>query len=100
LDADFESSFLLEIMAWKFNRMADVFEKYGDHIGSKRDARRTRICAVLCSRMANDSVYYDNAAKAFPYGSKAWSNEITAVEKQDMEMLGKLIGRHITHWWD
>jgi len=42
----------------------------------------------------------DNVSKFYKYGSKAWAEEIRAVEKQDQEMLGKLIGKYITHWWD
>lgn len=99
MDADFDSGYLLDIMKWKLTRLADCLEN-GQRVDGKRDARRVRTAALLCNRLSNDQVYYDNAAKAYKYGSRSWANEITAVGKQDQEMLGRLIGKYITHWWD
>jgi hypothetical protein len=98
LDRDWDWVYLAAVMEYKLNRMAVAIEN-GCHVGRERDARRIRTAALLCKRMREDN-YSDNASKAFGYGTRFWAKEIGAVEKQDQEMLGKLIGKYFTHWWD
>jgi hypothetical protein len=86
-------------MQYKLSRMANMFEKYGSHVNSKRDARRIRICAHLLKRLREDK-YSDNAAKGFGYGSKAWANEWNNVAKQDEELLFTIMKKHWRGWWD
>jgi len=92
---------LLEVMEFKFKKMAESHERDTWHPGANRHARQLRTVELLCRRM-NEGITErsDNVSKFYKYGSKAWAEEIRAVEKQDQEMLGKLIGKYITHWWD
>jgi hypothetical protein len=98
-DIDWDHSALLQILEYKFRRMAEQFERHGMTISTPQIAKQLRICAVLCRRL-NEEEYYENAAKAFGYGTKAWSKECSAVQNQDQEMLGRIIGKYLCHWWD
>lgn len=99
-DRDWDQAYLVRLMEFKFRKMADLQEKYGNGLLHMRYARQLRTAALLCKRMSEDECYHENARKAFVYSSRAWAKEISAVEKQDKEMLGKLIGKYIDHWWD
>jgi hypothetical protein len=99
LDADFDYSYLLKLMEYKLSRMADVQAK-GFHLNRDRSARQMKVCAALCKRLSNEDSYYRNADKVFPMRGKWWSQHITNAQKQDQQMLGKIIGKYITHWWD
>ena len=99
-DRDWDHAYLLQLMEFKFRRMAHLQEKYGNGLYADRYARQLRIAAHLCKRMTDDECYHENARKAFVYPSRAWAKEISAVEKQDKEMLGRLIGKYLDHWWD
>ena len=98
-DADFDHSFLLEIMEYKFRRMAERHERAQVIADWSKVARQLRICALLCRRMSNES-YSDNAAAGYGYGTRAWANEWRNVQNQDQEMLGRIIGKHLQEWWD
>lgn len=97
-DRDWDQNYLLRIMEKKFRRMSELQENHGNSLHAPRYARQLKIAAHLCHRMIEDD-YYENA-KFYGYPSRAWAKEVSAVEKQDKEMLGKLIGKYIDHWWD
>jgi hypothetical protein len=99
LDADFDYSYLLELMEYKLSRMA-ISQANGYHAHKERYAKQMRICAALCKRLSNEDYYYLNANKRFTNRGKSWSEHITNSQKQDQQMLGKILGKHITHWWD
>ena len=99
-DRDWDQYYLLRMMEQKFRRMAWLQEKYGSGLYHMRYCRQLRIAALLCRRMMDDECYHENARKEFVDPSIAWAKEISAVEKQDKEMLGRLIGKYIDHWWD
>ena len=91
-DEDFDWEYLASVMEWKLRRMSRVFQKHGHHLFSDRDARRTLICAELLKRIRQDE----------------WLEPITRSSvhrhstrmKEWQEMLGKIIGKHLTGWWD
>jgi hypothetical protein len=97
-DRDWDWVYLADIMEYKLNRMGKTVQD-GCHLYRDRDARRIRMAALLLTRLSADD-YGENASKAFKYGTRPWAREINAVQKQDQEMLGKLIGKYFTHWWD
>jgi hypothetical protein len=99
LDEDDDWSFLAEIMEYKLSRMAKGFEEWGHHVGSKKDARRMRICALLLKRLSEDK-YSDNASKGYRYGSKAWADEWKNVTAQDEELLFTIMHKHWREWWN
>ena len=95
LDVDWDHSPLLDVMEFKLNNMAKCHEEDVNHTNSPRRARQLRTAALLCSRI-NEDDYDKNAKIAF---KSAWVNEYKAVMKQDTELLGKLISKHLTSWW-
>ena len=97
-DRDWDHCYVLAILEKKFQQMSDLQEQHGSGVHSKRHARQLKIASHLCRRMQNEP-YFENA-KFFGYPGKAWAKEVSAVGKQDKEMLGRLIGKYIDHWWD
>lgn len=98
-DIDYDSVALLRIMEYKLRRLSNVL-KDGHLVSGDRNARNTLIAAELCKRLNDDEVYYLNADKRWPKRGKHWAMHITYTQKQDQQMLGKIIGKYITHWWD
>lgn len=97
-DADFDWGFLNSILIYKLSRMAKVMEN-GHGMSSHRHAKQLRICAELCRRLDADN-YSDIAEKRFPGWTKSWSDRWNELEKQDCVLLGKMISKYYTHWWD
>jgi hypothetical protein len=98
LDQDWDYSYLLRIMEWKLRKMSDCLEN-GHLLHGSRYARQTLIAATLCKRISGGEVYYKNA-EVWPEKGKHQGRHVSSTQKQDQEMLGKLIGKYITHWWD
>jgi hypothetical protein len=61
-DRDWDYSCLLTLWAKKFDRMADLFQNYGHHVGDEERARQLRVCASLCRRIREDD--YNEPMKA------------------------------------
>lgn len=97
-DADFDWSFLAEIMEYKISRMAEGFEKYGHHIGSEKSARRMRVCSHLLRRLIKNE-YFKNTDKGFPR-YKYSGTEAGKLAKQDEELLFTIMRKHWRGWWD
>lgn len=97
-DADWDHCFLLDIMEYKFKRMALSFEKNRIITTWPQKYRQLRVCQELCHRLNEDN-YMDNAQLVFGQ-SRAAVLEAIAVQRHDQALLGRLIGKHITSWWD
>lgn len=98
MDADFDYAFLLTVMEYKLRRLSDCLEN-GHLSNGSRYARQTLIAAALCKRIREDKVYR-KSAEVWPENGPHQSRHVLSIKKQDQEMLGKLIGKYITHWWD
>lgn len=97
-DRDWDYDGLLEVMEFKLKRMSKCLEN-GHLLNRSRYSRQTQIAAHLCKRIRTEP-YYETADKLFKGRDKQWANYISEMKKQDKEMLGKLIGKYIDHWWD
>ena len=97
-DRDWDWVFLARMMERKLTWMADNEEKNGHHLTSLRDAHRQRVCSALLRRMIADD-YYENAEKAFGCSQSA-AHHCAMMEKQDLALLGKMLGKYMKHWWD
>jgi len=98
-DRWYDSDFLLKMLEFKLDRMATRFEKHGIAVGAERDAKRMRICAVLCRHMMEDNYTFDEESNWKPsYFSKnkTWMR----AKSRDAEYLGHLLGRYMLGWWD
>ena len=92
-DRDWDHVYLLRIMEKKMRQMAHLQEKYGITLSRFKKAKQLRICAHFVQKNAENAKFYG-------YPGKAWAKEWDAVQKQDRELLGKIIGRRIDSWWD
>lgn len=110
-DRNYDWYYLVRILDTKLRIMADCFERHGYHVHADRDAKRMRLCAALCRRMLKDDYitlsgwmkYYKKDAPVNRYVSpreRRSLQHIEYLERQDMEMLGKLLGKHLRSWWD
>lgn len=97
-DRDWDWCYLASIMEFKLRRMSDHELKHGHHLTSEFDAKNQLICAHLLKRLRDDS-YFEEAKKQFKDRRFA-AKQSVAVQKQDQEMLGRILGKYLTHWWD
>lgn len=96
-DRNSDEATLLAILEYKFEHMSTTLAHgYGKNRG--RHAKQLRICAHLCKRLYNNN-YDENASKAFPR-ARHWVQEAIGVQRNDQALLGKIIGRSLTSWWD
>ena len=97
-DCDWDHSFLLKILAYKFRRMAERQENARVVVSWGRQARQLRICQHLVERLNKDE-YWEKAQVVFG-NSRAAALQAMSVQKYETEYLGKLIGKHLLTWWD
>lgn len=97
-DVDWDWSALARVMEYKLRRSAKLETEHGHHTTSKKDGKDMLICANLLQRLIEDE-YSDRAMKVFSDRRQAY--KIAAgVQHHDQYLLGKIIGKHLTHWWD
>lgn len=97
-DFDWDWTAIAKVLEFKLRRHARVELTVGHHVGSQRDGRRMLICANLLRRLAEDE-YYERCVAQYGHGriSAQLSNKQA---RADQELLGRLIGKHFTHWLD
>jgi len=100
VDFDWDYCFLLKIMEYKLRRMSSNL-KDGNTVNAARYARKALIAAELCKRIDDDR-YYDTARKLYPRSNQYnHQYEYTkSIQKQDLDMLGRVFSKYLTHWWD
>ena len=96
-DRDWDHSYLLGMMEHKLRRMSKTLAN-GITVGCDKNARMTLICANLCKRL-NDDNYFRKAGEYFGWTSQSVKHA-RAVQKYDQYLLGHILGKYITHWWD
>lgn len=87
-DRDFDWIYLSHIMRYKLTRMAKLFEKYGYHVNSGKDARNMRLCSILLKRMMDDK--YDCGFNHKDFNGAA----------RDSKYFGKVLSKNLLRWWD
>lgn len=105
-DRDWDWSHLARVMEFKLSAMAKLEETYGHHVGSKRDAQRMRVCVTLLKRLQADE-YFENAgyrADQWPslptYRKTQIARHAQVMRKKDLRLLGSILGKYMTGWWD
>jgi hypothetical protein len=103
-DRDWDHAYLLDILALKLRRMSDLQRDYGNGVNHMRYSRQLLVCSVLCKRIRDDN-YYEEAEKAFgksrdKNGHHWYITMAMANQKHEQELLGKMIGKYISYWWD
>jgi len=86
-DCDYDWSPLSKIMEYKLRRMSRVFQQ-GHCVGSSEYAKQTLICAELLAKIQEDES-----------GGVTYHQHRTRM-KEWQEMFGRIIGKHLTEWWD
>ncbi len=99
-DADFDWEYLANVMEYKLRRMHKSFTEYGHHVNSDQDARECLVCAELIKRLRDGVCHYLRNSESFIGASRHATKVAIAVEKHDLELLGKIIGKKLNCWWD
>lgn len=103
-DVDWDWDCLAKVMEFKLRRMSVCLEN-GHHTNGWRDAKQCLVCAELLKRLQEDN-YFENAGFREGFNDLPtdiqWSAcvKADAMQRQDQEYLGKMIGKHLTGWWD
>ena len=99
-DRWWDHSFLYPILKKKLELMEENFRLRGCHVGNEKDAKNMKICVLLLDRLINDAYIDYN-------GERGWAPEVKwSYEKeeeminQDLDLLFKLLRKHIRTWWD
>lgn len=103
-DRDWDWEYLAVMMQTKLERMANDTEKYGYHIGKEKDVKNMRLCVALIKRLREDE-YFRNAG----YDHTNWQSKSEKrrswiakhsryMQKQDLEYLGKILGKYLNCW--
>lgn len=98
-DRDWDWEYLATMMEKKLRHMYELETRYGYHTTSKRDARNQLICATLLKRLMDDN-YFKVTEKVYGRVCTGSVELASANQKHEQELLGKIIGKYLTHWWD
>lgn len=96
---DGDWSVIAELMRFQIRRTRE--EIAGNHIVKdwERCCRQMLIAETLLTRML-DEPYFDHASARYPERSKYHLEFTRSLEKQDDEMLGKMLTKYLRCWWD
>jgi hypothetical protein len=103
-DDDIDWSYLALLMEKKL-RFMSASTSWWIVSGADRAGKQMKLCAALLKRMQSDN-YFDNACGL--HSVDATAKEIVKragphasyMFEQDCRMLGSILGRHMTEWWD
>lgn len=109
-----DEHYIYEILYKQFSLMAKNFDKYGIHASVKRQVKQLKTCELLCKRLVEN----DYITSCPPNEVVEWS-PLTIIshdegfigkpldadydgymEQQDVNLLLKLMNKHIRTWWD
>lgn len=123
-DRDWDHAYLLDLLRFKLERMAEYHEKHGITVSAPQIARQLRLTALVCDRLSKDAASADALARfPFPEDWEITFKEIPGTDlcellcppdpngdkrralerrlhNRDKALLGKLISKYIDHWWD
>lgn len=90
---------LARIMSFKLRRMAATQTHL---MNSERYCKQMRICAAILDRLREgryDAIGVYSKVEEVGY-SKETMRLMSSAKQHDLELLGKLISKHILCWWD
>jgi hypothetical protein len=103
-DRDWDSSFMLEIWEFKLRRMERHFRRYGHHLNSGRAADQMRLCAALCKRIHENNylshMFREDWETFRPLMRARYPQYCAEQQEQDMDLLFKMLRKHLLGWWD
>lgn len=95
-DRDWDYAYLCILMETKLRQMSENFKNHGHTMGCDKHARQTLVCAEILKKLRDDE-YMEKAQKIY---GKNWPKYFEVAKKEDLEYLGKMIGKHFLNWWD
>ena len=116
-DRDYDWVFLARVMEFKLHLMAECIE-HGYLEGGARDAARMRLAARLLRRLQDDEYHvlsgwwavYEARTRGIPLTEsfqipippeeRKLLLRMRRLELRDQRLLGKLLGRYLTSWWE
>lgn len=118
-DREFDRTYFIRIIAFKLKLMEKFYRsKYAISADRKDCATKIHICTLLCNRLINDE-YYDMLGRKCKISNndnifnlevideccqlgicKNCGNYEAYMQKQDLELLCKLIQKNLFSWWD
>ena len=102
-DRDWDYDFLLRIMEFKLNRMANCIEKNNHLLYNDQYVREMRVCATLLNRIREDKYCYNEREDLNRVDKKSYLRVLRKAEKikdHDIELFFKLFKSQYRHWWD
>jgi hypothetical protein len=96
-DRDDDWTYLAKVMEYKLDKMSNLFRDYGHLQNSDKYARETRICSELLKRLRTES--YTTFERGEEY-TRSTAKRDTDIANLYQRHVGKLIGKHLTWWWD
>jgi hypothetical protein len=104
-DRDFDHWYFFEIIRRKLERMIHHHEKYQVFVGVEKEIKYMKICKNLIKRIQDDdymfSGRYKDLTKLLPYSDNKPAFEwLKKYMQQDMDLLFKLLKKHVMKWWD
>ena len=116
-DRDWDHNYLIEILRFKLSKMSKLHKDYGNCVQSPTYAKQLKICSILCQRLLDKKYVTEEMDKLFvrkmnynvsPIDTgiddhdkfRRLANKEKLMEKQDLELLTKMINKHLTKWWD
>lgn len=100
-DRWWDHHFFFVILHRKLSLMEENFRNYGCHKFAKKDADKMKVVVNLLDRIIKGE-YFEQANKDFKMQPKykiMFVKEDQMI-KQDIEMIFKLLKKHIRSWWD
>lgn len=114
---DWDHYYILELLKYKLERMVKLWEKNKHYVGYENDVKWMKTCIRLIDKIDEDYTIemYDEEVQInkklyyakYPLIYKKYKNKKSAwvyigEENQDRahELLFKIIGRFIQHWWE
>lgn len=93
--------FLYSILNHKLKQMEKGFREDGCHVYHEQDAKKIKICVLLLDRLQNDAyIDYKNERGWEPELFKFELDKEEHMMNQDLDLLFKILRKHIRTWWD
>lgn len=94
-DRDWDSQYYYYLLLTKIRKQRKRYEKYDLFVGQKYVVVQMRACEIILDRIINDW-YFEQTDKDNEESYKKWIDR----EKYEHDLLFKILGKYIKHWWD
>jgi hypothetical protein len=95
---DFDWSSVAELMILQLGKL-QLLTANGMSSDRDRNARQIQITINLLHRMVDDTAW-DMSERRYPSKGYWWVKQTKILEKQQDEMLGKMLTKYFRHWWE